>query len=273
MISARAIVNRRRMPPDSVSTWSPAFSGVDTGETAYSTVAYPAGIQAANYAAWLRRPVRKVRPDSGALQVGRDTGLMRDEWIHVGRLWTNGEQFLAIDSAGRSDWRGHTDDEFDRTVHLTWQETGLAVGSRMAALVGGDGVVRDDSWVEVFRGGSGALALVQAGGLDYRSVLAAALEYPDDQDLDGVMIEVRSGELAVFTAAADGDGEFANPFEQARPGLVPAEHGPPSRGVDPGLLISTDGVTAFRLKVRWFTELDEKSRFARWLLIPVTAGY
>ncbi len=198
--------------------------------------------------------------------------MVRNDWDHVGRLWTSGEQFLAMDSAGRSDWRGHTDDEFDRTVDLTWQDTGLAVGSRMAALVGGDGVVRDDSWVEVFRSGSGALAFVQAAGTDYRRVLAAALEYPDDQDLDGVMLEIRSGELAVFTAAADGDGEFANPFEQARPGPVPAKHGPPSRAVDPGLLISTDGVTAYRLKVRWYTTLDDDSCFARWLLLPVPAG-
>lgn len=195
---------------------------------------------------------------------------MRDEWIHVGRLWTSGEQFLAIDSAARGDWRGHSDDEFDRTVYLTWEETGLMVGPRMAALVGGDGVVRDDSWVEVFRGVSGSLAFVQAGGPDYRKVLAAALEYPNDQDLTGVMVEVGSGEMAVFTAAADGDGEFSIPFVQERPGPVPAEHGAPSRGVDPGLLIGTEGVVAYRLKVRWFTELDDGSCFARWLLMPVT---
>ncbi|WP_301548194.1 hypothetical protein [Micromonospora sp. C95] len=76
---------------------------------------------------------------------------MRDEWIHVGRLWTNGEQFLAIDSAGRGDWRGDSEEEFDRTLELTPEETGLSVGMRMAVLVGGDGVVRDDSWIEVFR--------------------------------------------------------------------------------------------------------------------------
>lgn len=193
--------------------------------------------------------------------------------MHVGRLWTNGEQFLAIDSAGRGDWRGYSDDEFDRTLELTQEDTGLAVGPRMAVLIGGDGVVRDDSWIEVFRDGSGFLAFVQAGGADYRKVLAAALEYPDDGDLDGAVIGVDSGELAVFTAAADGDGEFANPFKRARPGPVPAEHGSPSRGVDPGLLIGTDGVAAYRLKVRWFTELDDGSCFARWLLRPVSAGH
>ncbi|GAA1655475.1 hypothetical protein [Actinoplanes couchii] len=198
---------------------------------------------------------------------------MRDEWIHVGRLWTNGEQFLAIDSAGRGDWRGDSDEEFDRTLELTPRETGLVVGTRTAVLVGGDGVVRDDSWIEVFRSESGVLAFVQAGGPDYRMALAAALACPDEDDLDGAVVGVDSSELAVFTAAADGDGEFANPFERARPGPVPAEHGPPPRGAGPGLLISTEGVAAYRLKVRWFTELDDESRFARWLLIPLAAGH
>jgi hypothetical protein len=196
---------------------------------------------------------------------------MRNDWNHVGRLWTNGEQFLAIDSAGRNDWRGHTDDEFDRTVDMTWQDTGLTVGTRTAALVGGDGVVRDDSWVEVFSNRSGTLAFVQAGGPDYRTVLAAALAYPDDEDLDGVTIETPSGELAVFTAAADGDGEYATPFDHPRPGPTPAQHGAPSRDTDPGLLIATSGVNAYRLKVRWYTRLDDEGCFARWLLIPATA--
>ncbi|WP_245674115.1 hypothetical protein [Actinoplanes rectilineatus] len=106
-------------------------------------------------------------------------------WIHIGRFWSNGEQFLAVDSAGRADWRGDSDDEFDRTLDLTPSEVGLTVGPRTAALVGGDGVVRDDSWVEIFRDGSGVLAFVQAAGPDYRKVLAAALAHPDDADLDG----------------------------------------------------------------------------------------
>ncbi|GLY07864.1 hypothetical protein [Actinoplanes sp. NBRC 101535] len=189
-------------------------------------------------------------------------------WIHIGRFWSNGEQFLAVDSAGRADWRGDSDDEFDRTLDLTPSEVGLTVGPRTAALVGGDGVVRDDSWVEIFRDGSGVLAFVQAAGPDYRKVLAAALAHPDDADLDGPVVGADSGELAVFTAAVDGNGMF----EPASPGPVPAEHSPPSRGVDPGLLISTDGVTAYRLKVRWFTQLDESNCFARWLLIPAAAA-
>lgn len=98
---------------------------------------------------------------------------MRDEWIHVGRLWTNGEQFLAIDSAGRGDWRGDSDEEFDRTLELTPEETGLSVGMRMAVLVGGDGVVRDDNWIGVFQSESGALAFVQASGAPAENLIRA----------------------------------------------------------------------------------------------------
>lgn len=30
---------------------------------------------------------------------------MRDKWVHVGRPWTNGEQFLAVDAALRGAWQ------------------------------------------------------------------------------------------------------------------------------------------------------------------------
>jgi len=32
---------------------------------------------------------------------GRDTGPVRGTWVHIGRLWTNGEPFLAVDAAIR----------------------------------------------------------------------------------------------------------------------------------------------------------------------------
>ena len=48
-------------------------------------------------------------------------------------------------------------------------------------------------------------------------------------------------------------------------------HGPPSRRMDPGLLLSTVH-TAYKLKVRWYTELGEGNCFARWLLIPAQAS-
>ena len=188
--------------------------------------------------------------------------------MHVGRLWTNGEPFLAVDAALRDAWHGSSDDDFEQVVELGPEDTGVPVGAGRAVLVGGDGVVRDDSWIEVFVAASGVVAIVQAAGPDYRRALAGALEYPDDKDDDGDTLEVRSGELAIFSAAVDGAGPQSVRLLAAQPGPVPPVHGPPSREVDPGLLLAT-AHTTYELKVRWYTELDDDSCFARWLLIPV----
>jgi len=76
---------------------------------------------------------------------------MHDLWAHVGRLWTNGEPFLAVDAALRDAWQGFSKDDFDQIIGHSWQDTGIPVGAGRAVLVGGDRVVRDDSWIEVFR--------------------------------------------------------------------------------------------------------------------------
>lgn len=115
------------------------------------------------------------------------------------------------------------------------------------------------------------MAIVQAGGPDYPGVLARALGYPAEEDEDGDALRVDSGEIAIFSAALDGTGPHSGPWASARPGPVPATHGPPSRTVDPGLLILTTR-TWYNLKVRWYTRLDEDNCFARWLLIPAQAG-
>jgi hypothetical protein len=87
-------------------------------------------------------------------------------WVHVGRLWTNGEPFLAVDAVLRDAWHGSSDDEFDQIVEIDPQDTSIPVGAGRAVVVGGDGVVRDDSWIEVFAATSGLVAFVQASGPD-----------------------------------------------------------------------------------------------------------
>lgn len=196
---------------------------------------------------------------------------MRDLWIHVGRLWTNGEPFLAVDAAFRGAWHGFSNDEFDQVVRLSVQETSVPVGTGQGLVVGADGVVRDDSWIEVFQAAGGAVALVQGSGPDYPGALTAALDYPDAEDQDGETLEVGSGRLAIFSAAEDGAGPYSTPLLTARAGPVPAVHGRPSDGIDQGLLLSA-AQSAYRLKVRWHTRIDEDSCFARWLLIPVKNG-
>ena len=193
---------------------------------------------------------------------------MRERWIHVGRLWTNGGPFLAVDAALRDAWHGFSNDEFDQVIGLGPQDASIPVGAGRAALVGGDGVVRDDSWIEVFAAASGLVALVQASGRDYPDVLARALDYPAAEDEDGDTLKVGSGELAIFDAALDGSGPHSMPLLPARPGPVPPVHGPPSRETNTGLLLSA-AHTAYSLKVRWYTKLGDENCFARWLLIPL----
>jgi hypothetical protein len=196
---------------------------------------------------------------------------MRDPWVHVGRLWTNGEPFLAVDAALRGAWHGYSNDDYDQVTTLGWQDTSVPVGAGRAVLVGADGVVRDDSWIEVFESEAGLVAIMQASGPDYPDVLAWALGYPETDDQDGDMLKVGSAELAIFSAATDGTGPYPAPLANARPGPVPPVHGPPSSQADPGLLIPAPHA-GYKLKVRWYTKLDEDNCFARWLLIPMHAS-
>jgi hypothetical protein len=195
---------------------------------------------------------------------------MRDPWVHVGRLWTNGEPFLAVDAALRSAWHGFSGGDYDQVVTLGWQDTSVPVGNGRAALVGADGVVRDDSWIEVFQASQGVVALVQAAGPDYPGALAGALGYPVADDQDGDPLMAGSGQLAIFSAALDGAGPQSGPWVTAQPGPVPPVHGPPSREPDPGLLIPVTHAR-YDVKIRWYTSLDEGTCFARWLLIPAQA--
>jgi hypothetical protein len=190
-------------------------------------------------------------------------------WDHVGRLWTFGEPFLAVDAGIRSAWRGFSDDTyFGQVVDMGPRDTGISVGAARGLLVGSDGLVSDEGWVEVFLSDDGSIALVHVGGPDYRRVLEEALEYPHDKDHVGETLAVPSRELSIFSAALDGGGPHSAPLADARPGPVPVEEdGPPGRESPPGLLVRT-AVTRYQLKVRWYTELDEDSCFARWLLIP-----
>jgi hypothetical protein len=193
---------------------------------------------------------------------------MRQSWVHVGRLWTNGEPFLAVDAALRDAWRGLSGDDFERVVELGQPDTAIPVGAGRAAVVGGDGVVRDDSWIEVFESEGGTLAVVQASGPDYSRLLAQALDYPHTEDEEGDALVVHSAALAIFSAAVDGAGEYSVPLRPAQPGPVPLVHGPPLREPDPSLLVWTGDNHKYRFKIRWYTVLGNGSCFARWLLIP-----
>jgi hypothetical protein len=193
---------------------------------------------------------------------------MRFSWTHVGRIWTNGEPFLAMDAPLRGHWHGGTDeDAFEKICDLGWEETSVPVGPGRAALVGTDGVVSDEGWLEVFTVARDALAVVQVSGTDYGSLLLAALSFPIDEDTPGDVIEVGSGELALFSAALDGRGPDGAELVPANPGPPPVTRPQTSRGVAPGLMLAMDQ-GEYTLRVRWYTELGNDGCFARWLLLP-----
>jgi len=81
---------------------------------------------------------------------------------------------------------------------------------------------------------------------------------------------VTNGEFRAFSAAVDVRGRTRRPCSLlSRPGAIrswPAA----SRGGFGGLLFST-AHAVYKLKIRWYTELDEESCFARWLIIPAQA--
>src|SRR5690348_12448093 len=91
----------------------------------------------------------------------RDTGSVREPWVHVGRLWTSGDPFVAVDAELRGAWHGFSEDEYQQVISLGWQVTSVLVGSGRALLAGAGGVVRDDSWMEVFQSRAGGVAIVQ----------------------------------------------------------------------------------------------------------------
>jgi hypothetical protein len=189
-------------------------------------------------------------------------------WTHIGRLWTNGEPYLAADFGIRHLWLGFTEDEyFDRIVDLGPEEISIPLGGEAAALVGGDGVVRDDSWMEVFESVDGVIAIVQASGTDYQRVIADALEFAEAPAEAHAFINTPSGQLAIFSAACDGAGERAMSLLPPQAGSIPVEHGPPSRENDTGLHLPV-GSARYRVEAWSYTKLGDSGCFARWLLIP-----
>jgi len=75
-------------------------------------------------------------------------------------------RLLAVDASLRDAWQDFSNDEFDQIVGLGLRDTGVPVGAGRAVVAGADGVVRDDSWVEVFEAADGVVAIVQAADPD-----------------------------------------------------------------------------------------------------------
>jgi hypothetical protein len=188
-------------------------------------------------------------------------------WTHVGRVWSSGDPYLVIDATLRGGWHGTAGDRVEARVH----PTSVPVGPGRAAVVAGaeaSDVPSDETggWVEVFTAGPDTVAFVRVTGGDYGELLRSALSYPAAQDESGDVIEVSSGNLAVFNAALDGAGEHGAELASARPGPAPVSRPPFDAASLPGLLLSL-AVGGYRLYARRRTDLDSGC-FSRWMLSP-----
>ena len=191
---------------------------------------------------------------------------MPPAWTHVGRFWTNGEPFLALDGDLLPSWRGLSDQAYEALVpQLDYRLTGIPLGASTAAVVLTDPEIGDEGWLEVFRGDDGSVAVVQASAGDYRGTLDAALAFPSTDDQVGDLVTVPSGRLAFISAALDGTGEDGAFLLPESPGPTPSSdrlERDAATDASP-LLVVPPG--AFRLSVLWRTELYEDAAFARWL--------
>jgi len=189
--------------------------------------------------------------------------------VHLGRLWTNGEPYLALDSIHVPAWRGFTDDTYNTlVVPLPYTESAVTFEAGRAGVVGTDGVVGDEGWLEVFRTAPNQIVVVQASGRwPYRDLLVACLAHPaDDDDRDGGVFEVTSGYLVILNAAMDGTGQYSGELRPAVAGEIPGDVADRSGAADLAGLIIEAEPGSYHVITRWFTALDDENSFARWTL-------
>jgi hypothetical protein len=190
--------------------------------------------------------------------------------VYVGKVYTNGDVFFAMDATLRPSWRGHTDDAYDEICHLDDDVTSIPVGRGSAALVAIDGRPNDEGWIEVFTSARDTITFVFAPGQDYPTALAAALGRWHHDSRGGDVIAVHSGQLAIFSAACDGDGPYSSEFVTARPAPLPDTPAPMSPGPDPGLLLKL-AQGDYRFDAEPYVELSDDLRFGRWTLTRTTS--
>ncbi|MCA0145568.1 hypothetical protein [Blastococcus sp. LR1] len=188
-------------------------------------------------------------------------------WTHVGRFWTNGEPFLAVDEDLLPAWRGMSDEAYEALVpHLDYELSSIPVGAGSAAIVLTDPEIGDEGWLEVFRGDDGSIAVLQVSAENYRDVLELALRFPATDDQPGDGVAVPSGRLAFVSAALDGTGDDGALLMPESPGATPQSDDAEPDDRSP-LLVVPPG--SFTMSVRWRTELGEDAAFARWTFARV----
>jgi hypothetical protein len=172
---------------------------------------------------------------------------------------------LVADSLVAAGWRGSDDTEYDRVITHPEGLSAFEVGAGVGVLIG-DGVVRDDSWIEVFAAPEGGFAAVQAGGVDYAATLRAGLAVPGD-DETGPPLLIPCSTVVVMSSAGDGGGDYAQPLAVARPDPDPRNHSWPAATAQNGLSLDLPR-GAYAVSGTWYTELGD-SCYARWRFLPI----
>jgi len=171
---------------------------------------------------------------------------------------------LVADSLVAAGWHGYDETEYERVIDRPQGVDAFAVGAGAGVLIG-DGVVRDDSWIEVFASSDGGFAAVQAAGADYAATLRAALAVAQDYET-GPTLLAPSGTVVVISSASDGSGDDAQPLAPARPGPDPRDHPWPDAGAEYGLSIEVPA-GSYAVSGTWYTELADGC-YARWRFLP-----
>ncbi|GIF78272.1 hypothetical protein [Asanoa siamensis] len=190
-----------------------------------------------------------------------------EPWRHVGRVYTNGQQFLVLDIGVLAAWRA-TEEQIDELVELGSCVTTLPVGDGIAGIVAVDASINDEGWLEVFQRGTDHVAIVQGLGSPYRDVMVRALSYSSTTQADDAFIEIGGDELVLWDSALDGAEDTHTGLHHAVPRRLPADPQPLHAGspLPPaGLRIPVRPGT-YQLDVRWRTALGDGAHFARWLL-------
>jgi hypothetical protein len=196
---------------------------------------------------------------------------MARTWTHVGRCWSNGEPFLALDGDLLPDWSGETGGHYEQLVpDLDHDLTSIPVGAGRAAVLLTDADVADEGWLEVFRADDDAVAVLQVAADDYPAAMAAALAQPEDAAEPGDHITVRSGRFAFVSAALDGAGMEAAPLRPESPGPIPASGDYDERRAGAGAPLLRATAHGYRIWVQWRTGLGGGGAFARWLFVPAS---
>ena len=180
---------------------------------------------------------------------------MSEPWIHIGRVWTNGEPLLAMDSSLVDAW--DSEERFDELVDLGSEATRIPVGGGFAGIIG-DSSVNDEGWIEVSN--RGETASPSSTSAASPRITRSRMHWPTQPT------QMHTAAPSRFPAVNWRCSALRSTKSGTTAGLQAGLHvHAPCRGGHRTAGSPTRG--AYRLQVRWRTRVAD-AVFARWLLSP-----